>query len=193
MTRRCLATRHPQCRGCRDHDARRRPPRGQPLCRALDACLRRPRRIAVRRALYARRRRRCRAFDARRWRPRGQAAPRGLTLRRAHEARWRWLRKQPISRYSMPACCRVAVRAAAAVGDAVFLRAGMFCLSSFCERDIFVALECFAVHGAACASARCRVRCWCCARGVLLRAGLLVIERVAACSVAAVCESALCR
>jgi len=51
----------------------------------------------------------------------------------------------------------------------------------------------FAVHGAACASARCRVRCWCCTRGVLLRAGLLVFERVAACSVAAVCEIALCR
>ena len=67
----------------------------------------------------------------------------------------------------------------------------------------FVALECFAAHDAACASALCDVRCCCCVRGVLLRAVLLVIKPDAACGATAVrksfaarvaaCASAGCR
>jgi hypothetical protein len=60
-----------------------------------------------------------------------------------------------------------------------------------------VLLQCamiFSVRGAAACddSARCLGRCCCRARVFLLRAGLLVLQRVAACSDAAVCESAVC-
>ena len=66
-------------------------------------------------------------------------------------------------------CQRAAVCAAAAVGDAVFLRAGMFYLSSFCKRDSFSLRKC-----------------------VLLRTVLLVPQPVAACGAAALCEEFCC-
>jgi hypothetical protein len=66
-------------------------------------------------------------------------------------------------------CQRAAVCAAAAVGDAVFLRAGMFYLSSFCKRDSFSLRKC-----------------------VLLRTVLLVPQPVAACGAAAVPEEFCC-
>jgi hypothetical protein len=52
----------------------------------------------------------------------------------------------------------------------------------------------FSVRGAAACddSARCLGRCCCRARAFLLRVGLLVLQRVAACSAAAVCENAVC-
>ena len=73
-----------------------------------------------------------------------------------------------------------------------------------CARSLLCARCCLcfspmprALLHAACAAAAvreefCCARCCCCARGVLLRAGLPVFQRVAACSAAAVCESAVC-
>ena len=62
------------------------------------------------------------------------------------------------------------------------------CFSALPRAVLLLCASFFAVRGAACFSARCLVRCCCCARGVLLRAGLLVFQRFAACSAAAVCE-----
>ena len=67
-----------------------------------------------------------------------------------------------------PVMCAAAA-SAVVVGDAVFLRAGALCLSSFCGRDIFR-----------------------CSKGVLLRAELLVPQPFAACGAVAVCEEFCC-
>jgi hypothetical protein len=50
----------------------------------------------------------------------------------------------------------------------------------------------FGTRGAACASARCDVRCCCCARGVMLRAVLLALQPVAACGATALREELCC-
>ena len=86
---------------------------------------------------------------------------------------------------------------ALSVSGTVFRCANVFCCARCClclsplpRAVLLLCPRSFAVRVAACDSARCLVRCCCCARVVLLRAGLLVFQRVAACSAAAVCESA---
>jgi hypothetical protein len=66
------------------------------------------------------------------------------------------------------------------------------CFSALPRAVLLLCASFFAVRGAACFSARCLVRCCCCARGVLLRAGLLVFQRVASCGAAAVSEVFCC-
>ena len=53
------------------------------------------------------------------------------------------------------------------------------CLSPLPRAVLLLCARSFAACSAACASARCRVRCCCCARRVSLRAGLRVIQRAA--------------
>jgi hypothetical protein len=90
--------------------------------------------------------------------------------------------------------CNVRGRAAvcAAAARVFFCARGCVRFSALPRAVLLLCAMSFSVRGAACDTARCLVRCRCCARGLLLRMWLLVLQRVAACSAAAVCESSVC-
>ena len=82
----------------------------------------------------------------------------------------------------------------AAAARVFFCARGCVRFSALPHAVLLLCAMSFSVRGAAACddSARCLGQCCCRARVFLLRAGLLVLQRVAACSAAAVCESAVC-